>query len=48
LTKELLLEAGVLLVSIKIIMMAQKNGAISNEISNDLEEIKKMIKAASE
>jgi hypothetical protein len=48
LTKELLLEAGVLLVSIKLIMMAQKNGAISNEISNDLEEIKKMIKAASE
>ena len=48
LTKELLLEAGVLLVSIKIIMMAQKNSAISNEISKDLEEIKKMIKAASE
>jgi cobalamin biosynthesis protein CobD/CbiB len=48
LTKELLLEAGVLLVSIKLIMMAQKNSAISNEISKDLEEIKKMIKAASE
>jgi ABC-type multidrug transport system fused ATPase/permease subunit len=45
-TKELFLEAGVLLVSIKIIMMAQKNSDISNEISKDLEEIKKMIKAA--
>jgi hypothetical protein len=48
LTKELLLEAGVLLVSIKIIMMAQKKSAISNEISKDLEEIKKMIKVARE
>ncbi len=48
LTKEMLLEAGVLLVSIKIIMMAHKNSATSNEISKDLEEIKKMIKAARE
>ena len=48
LTKEMLLEAGVLLVSIKIIMMAHKNSATNNEISKDLEEIKKMIKAARE
>jgi len=48
LTKELLLEAGVLLVSIKIIIMAHKNSATNNEISKDLEEIKKMIKAARE
>ncbi len=44
-THDLLLEAGVLLISIKIIMMAYKNRVISDEITKDLQEIKKMIQA---
>jgi len=43
LTKDLLLEAGVLLVSIKLIMMAYQNSVINNEITKDLQEIKKLI-----
>ncbi len=42
-TKDLLLEAGVLLVSIKLIIMAYKNSIISNKISKDLQEIKNQI-----
>lgn len=45
LTKDLLLEAGVLLVSIKLIMMAYQNNVINNEIARDLQEIKKLIEA---
>lgn len=48
LTKDLLLEAGVLLVSIKLIVMAYKNSVISNQITGDLAEIKKMIAAGNE
>jgi hypothetical protein len=44
LTRDLLLEAGVLLVSIKLIIMAYKNSIISNKIINDLQEIKNVIK----
>ncbi len=42
-TKDLLLEAGVLLVSIKLIMMAYQNRVIGNEIKKDLQEIKGLI-----
>jgi len=42
-TQDLLLEAGVLLISIKLIMLAYKNRVISNEITKDLQEIKKML-----
>lgn len=47
LTKDLLLEAGVLLVSIKLIIMAYKNRILADKITNDLVEIKKMIAAGS-
>ena len=43
LTKDLLLEAGVLLVSIKLIMMAHKTSVVTNEIKKELQEIKKMV-----
>ena len=43
LTKDLLLEAGVLLVSIKLIMMAYQNREISSDIIKDLNEIKTLI-----
>ena len=43
LTKDLLLEAGVLLVSIKLIMMDYKNKTVDEEIKQDLREIKQMI-----
>jgi hypothetical protein len=42
-THNLLLEAGVFLVSVKLILMAYKNSVISKEITKDLQEIKKMI-----
>jgi len=42
-THDLLLEAGVLLVSIKLIMMNYKNTLSNKEILNDLEEIKKAL-----
>jgi len=42
-TQDLLLEAGVLLISIKIIMMAYKNSIVNKEISKNLQEIKQMI-----
>ncbi|MBN1407358.1 MAG: hypothetical protein JW956_06205 [Calditrichaceae bacterium] len=40
-THDLLLETGVLLVSIKLIIMAYKNSKTSEEISKELHEIKK-------
>ncbi|MBW2676832.1 MAG: hypothetical protein JRD49_04630 [Deltaproteobacteria bacterium] len=42
-TQDLLLEAGVLLISIKIIMMAYKNSIVNKKISKNLQEIKQMI-----
>ncbi len=38
-THDLLLEAGVLLVSVKLIMMAYKTGVYYNNMSNDLKQI---------
>ena len=43
LTHDLLLEAGVLLVSIKLIMMNYKNTLSNKVILNDLDEIKKAL-----
>lgn len=43
LTHDLLLEAGVLLVSVKIIMMAYKNSLNYSDIKKDLGEIKQML-----
>jgi hypothetical protein len=43
-THDLLLEAGVLLVSIKLIMMAYKNKANYCDIKKDLAEIKEILK----
>jgi len=43
-TNQLLLEAGVLLVSIKIIMMSYKNIQNFNELKKDLQEIKQLLK----
>ena len=43
LTHDLLLEAGVLLVSIKLIMMNYKNTLSNKVILNDLDEIKKVL-----
>ena len=42
-THDLLLEAGVLLVSIKLIMLGYKNSVDGKKIKRDLEEIKRMI-----
>ena len=44
LTKDLLLEAGVLLVSVKLIVMAYKTSLANQQIANDLQEIKSMLK----
>jgi hypothetical protein len=43
-TNQLLLEAGVLLVSVKIIMMSYKNLQNHEDLKKDLDEIKKLIK----
>jgi hypothetical protein len=43
-TSQLLLEAGVLLVSIKIIMMSYRNIQNHEELKKDLDEIKKLLK----
>ena len=43
-TKDLLLEAGVFLVSVKIIMMAYQNSAYVKRIENELKEIKEILK----
>ena len=42
-THDLLLEAGVLLVSIKLIIMAYKNSKTSDEINKELHIIKQML-----
>lgn len=42
-THDLLLEAGVLLVSIKLIIMAYKNSKTSDEISKELHDIKQLL-----
>jgi len=46
-THDLLLEAGVLLVSIKLIMMAYRSSVVGERINQDLQEIKQMIKESS-
>jgi len=43
-TLDLLLEAGVLLVPIKLIMMAYGNNQNYREVKNDLNEIKQLLK----
>lgn len=43
-THDLLLETGVLLVSIKLIVMAYKNSLTSSEITKELHDIKKGLK----
>ncbi len=43
-THDLLLEAGVFLVSVKLIMMAYKASVSSNNIQRELEEIKDLLK----
>jgi putative effector of murein hydrolase len=44
LTKDILLEAGVLLVSIKLILMAYKTGIQYLDLKKDLNEIKQTLK----
>ncbi|MDH3567542.1 MAG: hypothetical protein OEM61_09340 [Desulfobacteraceae bacterium] len=43
-THDLLLEAGVFLVSVKLIMMAYHNSVSSKELKNELKEIKLILK----
>ena len=43
LTHDLLLEAGVFLVSVKLILMAYKNSVANKEIKKDLDAIKTML-----
>ena len=43
-TKDLLLEAGVFLVSVKIIMMAHQNSTYVKGVENELKEIKEILK----
>ncbi len=42
-THDLLLEAGVFLISVKLILMAYKNSVANNKIQAELQEIKKLI-----
>ena len=44
LTQDLLLEAGVFLVSVKLIMMAHHNSVFIKSIENELKEIKGLLK----
>ena len=44
LTHDILLEAGVFLVSVKLIMMAYKTSVASNNIQNELNNIKELLK----
>lgn len=44
LTHELLLEAGIFLISVKLIMMAYKNSVCVKSIENELKEIKGLLK----
>ena len=43
-THDILLEAGVFLISVKLIMMAYKSSVTSNKIAADLQEIKNLLK----
>lgn len=43
-THELLLEAGIFLVSVKLIMMSYKNSVFINDLQNELREIKESIR----
>lgn len=43
-THDLLLEAGVFLVSVKLILMSYKNTVASNKLHNELIEIRSLIK----
>jgi hypothetical protein len=43
LTHDMLLEAGILLVSVKIIMMNYKNSISNKKIMDELDEIKKVL-----
>jgi len=43
-THDLLLEAGIFLVSVKLIIMAYKTSVSSKEINRELEEIKNILK----
>ena len=45
LTKDLLLEAGVLLVSVKLIVMAYKTSLANQAIAQELKEIKAILKS---
>jgi putative effector of murein hydrolase len=47
-THNLLLEAGVLLVSIKLIIMAYRNSINYNDIKKDLNEIKRLLEEKSQ
>ncbi|MBW2245656.1 MAG: hypothetical protein JRF62_00360 [Deltaproteobacteria bacterium] len=42
-THDLLIEAGVFLVSVKLILTAYKHSVIAKKISKDLQDIKKMM-----
>ena len=42
-THDLLLEAGVFLVSVKLILMSYKNGKTNEELKSELNEIKKLL-----
>ena len=48
LTHDLLLEAGVFLVSVKLIMLAHNNSKNSSKIEAELQEIKQLIKQNNE
>lgn len=48
LTHDLLLEAGVFLVSVKLIMMSHKSRTMAGEIEERLEEIKSMLRKMQE
>ena len=43
-THDLLLEAGVFLVSVKLILLSYKNGVFINNLNKELKEIKELIK----
>ena len=48
LTHDILLEAGVFLVSVKLIMMAHNNSKNSSKLEAELQEIKQLIKQNNE
>lgn len=48
LTKDLLLESGVLLVSVKLILMGYKNNVTNGRLQAELEEIKKLLRRSLE